>query len=68
MNNLTITIKMILFILIPIIISFIIWGVWMNPQTYLERFISMMFGLMTIIILGIIEIWIIANKYSSKHY
>lgn len=68
MSNITLSSLMILIFVLPIVISFYIWAILMSPQTYFERFISMIFGTLTGIIIFVIEIWLVNNVKYSKHY
>lgn len=60
MKNITVYTQSLLFFLLPVVIPFLLWGVWMRPGTYYEVVVSIIFGAITYMMLVMIEIWIIA--------
>jgi len=47
-----------IFVLLPFITAYLIWGLWMQPETYWQKLSSIMGSFITIIILFSIEMHI----------
>lgn len=59
-RNLINGLKALFFLTFPFFLAIIIWGIWMNPETYWQRLISFIGGIITAIATFYIELEIFA--------